>query len=120
MQVYETPEELWDAVSRRMDAGQPSSHSRTAAADQQPVWYEQAVQYWDKQAPTDDGVLGGYGHVSGIDVRDSKKFLQKAMSGALAEAAEGKRSLIAVGMVFIYLIECTHFSYLFTLFFLSF
>ena len=71
----------------------PSSEGPT------PGWDEAAVNYWDKQAPTDDGVLGGYGFVSDTDVRDSRAFLQKAMGTALAEAAAGQRSLVALGKI---------------------
>jgi hypothetical protein len=40
-------------------------------------WYTKAVDYWDKQDASDNGVLGGYGHLSGPDVRDSRAFLHK-------------------------------------------
>ena len=33
--------------------------------------------YWDKQEASVNGVLGGYGHLSGLDVRDSRAFLKK-------------------------------------------
>ena len=36
-----------------------------------------AVAYWDGQEASDNGVLGGYGHLSGPDVRDSRAFLKK-------------------------------------------
>lgn len=93
--MYETPEELWEAISRPA----PLKKSKTTKAnedDSTPVWYEAAVQYWDNQAPTDDGVLGGYGYVSDIDVRDSKLFLNKAMGPTLADAAKNKHTLVAL------------------------
>jgi len=34
------------------------------------------AKYWGKVDATLDGVLGGYGHVSPIDIRDSKRFIQ--------------------------------------------
>jgi protein N-terminal methyltransferase len=40
-------------------------------------WYSKAVDYWDKQEASYDGVLGGYGKVSSIDVRDSRALLLK-------------------------------------------
>ena len=92
VQVYETPEELWQAVARPA----PSKKSKKSTDETAPVWYEAAVQYWDNQAPTDDGVLGGYGFVSDIDVRDSRLFLKKAMGPILSEAAENKRSMVAL------------------------
>ena len=40
-------------------------------------WYKTNVEYWDAQPPTDDGVLGGFGFVANVDIRDSAAFLQK-------------------------------------------
>jgi len=42
------------------------------------TWYSRAVSYWDNQAATVDGVLGGFGHVSPADIRESERFLLKA------------------------------------------
>ncbi len=57
-------QQLWQQVENTegMDAG----------------WYNKAVEYWDKQEASYDGVLGGFGHVSEVDVRDSEQFLKKA------------------------------------------
>jgi hypothetical protein len=63
IQMYQHAEELWDQ-SKDGDG----SHD---------TWYKKAVSYWDKQEPTYDGVLGGFGFVSEIDVRDSKALLEK-------------------------------------------
>eukprot|EP01065_Artemidia_motanka_P025975 TRINITY_DN30912_c0_g1_i1.p1 TRINITY_DN30912_c0_g1~~TRINITY_DN30912_c0_g1_i1.p1 ORF type:complete len:256 (+),score=93.44 TRINITY_DN30912_c0_g1_i1:75-842(+) len=38
-------------------------------------WYSKAVEYWEKQPPTVDGVLGGFGHLSDPDLRESTAFL---------------------------------------------
>ena len=46
-------------------------------------WYTKAVDYWDKQDASDNGVLGGYGHLSDPDVRDSRAFLQKVRAACL-------------------------------------
>jgi AdoMet dependent proline di-methyltransferase len=40
------------------------------------------VEYWDKQAASYDGVLGGYGHVSETDIKDSDMVLQRVGSRA--------------------------------------
>ncbi|KAG2762317.1 hypothetical protein PC129_g5532 [Phytophthora cactorum] len=43
------------------------------------TWYSSAHQYWDDEANcplTDNGVLGGFAHVSGVDIRESKRFLK--------------------------------------------
>ena len=42
-----------------------------------PPPHSQAVDYWDQQEPTYNGVLGGFGYVSDIEVRDSKQLLCK-------------------------------------------
>jgi protein N-terminal methyltransferase len=59
--------------------------------------YEKAVGYWDAQPATCDGVLGGFGHVSDADLRDSEELLLRALSGPLEESAkkDGRR-LVAV------------------------
>eukprot|EP00873_Tetraselmis_striata_P039880 jgi/Tetstr1/460144/TSEL_005460.t1 len=64
---YTSPSEMWAA------------ESGDAAARQQ--WYSKAVDYWAGQPETYDGVLGGYGHVSPVEVRDSAAFLKKVRSG---------------------------------------
>ena len=45
-------------------------------------WYNKSVKYWNEQATTIDGVLGGYGEVHVNDsitsikmIRDSDKFI---------------------------------------------
>lgn len=35
------------------------------------------LQYWDAQPASYDGVLGGFGHVSDVDVRDSRQLIEK-------------------------------------------
>eukprot|EP00873_Tetraselmis_striata_P039931 jgi/Tetstr1/460195/TSEL_005510.t1 len=79
---YTSPSEMWAA------------ESGDAAARQQ--WYSKAVDYWAGQPETYDGVLGGYGHVSPVEVRDSAAFLKKVFPGPLKEAKEGKRQLRCV------------------------
>lgn len=41
------------------------------------VFYTKAEDYWKHIPPTVDGMLGGYGSISNIDITGSKKFLQK-------------------------------------------
>lgn len=60
-------------------------------------WYKSAVQYWDCQSATNNGVLGGFGQVNPVDIMDSRKFLLKAMMTQMKEAREQGRSLVAVG-----------------------
>ncbi|XP_068925505.1 N-terminal Xaa-Pro-Lys N-methyltransferase 1 isoform X3 [Petaurus breviceps papuanus] len=40
-------------------------------------FYLKAEKYWKDVPPTVDGMLGGYGHISNIDINSSKKFLQR-------------------------------------------
>lgn len=44
-----------------------------------------------------DGVLGGFGHVSDADVRDSEAFLNGVLSELLPNAANSQRHLVALG-----------------------
>lgn len=39
------------------------------------------MDYWDQQEASVNGVLGGYGHLSTADVRDSRAFLRKVGDG---------------------------------------
>lgn len=46
-------------------------------------WYERAFDYWesgDNCGLDDDGVLGGYGHISPADIEGSAAFLDKVKS----------------------------------------
>lgn len=47
---------------------------------------------------SNDGVLGGFGHVSETDIRDSEAFLNGIISEVLPNAANGQRHLVALGM----------------------
>jgi protein N-terminal methyltransferase len=68
--------------------------------DKENSWYRPAVEYWDKQEASYDGVLGGYGSVSDTDVAESDKFLKKAFGKVLEEGSAGKRQLVAAGEMF--------------------
>ena len=39
-------------------------------------WYGSAAKYWEGVDATIDGVLGGFGHLTEVDIRDSHKFLE--------------------------------------------
>ncbi|XP_044268523.1 N-terminal Xaa-Pro-Lys N-methyltransferase 1 isoform X1 [Tribolium madens] len=41
------------------------------------TFYSNAVQYWSEIPPTIDGMLGGFGHISQTDIRDSKLLLKQ-------------------------------------------
>ncbi|XP_010349034.1 N-terminal Xaa-Pro-Lys N-methyltransferase 1 isoform X2 [Saimiri boliviensis] len=40
-------------------------------------FYSKAKMYWKQIPPTVDGMLGGYGRISSIDINSSRKFLQR-------------------------------------------
>lgn len=39
--------------------------------------YEKSKTYWSNISPTKDGVLGGFGSISDIDIKYSKRFLAR-------------------------------------------
>lgn len=39
------------------------------------TFYKKGKEYWAKVSPTVDGMLGGFSHISSIDIHTSKKFL---------------------------------------------
>ncbi|EFJ52851.1 hypothetical protein VOLCADRAFT_55463 [Volvox carteri f. nagariensis] len=58
--------------------------------------YQKAVSYWDQQEASYNGVLGGFGYTSDLDVRDSRALLLKAMRVQLEAADKGTRTLTAL------------------------
>ena len=61
------------------------------------AFYDKAITYWSAIPATVDGVLGGYGKVSPVDVRDSEAFLTALYGAELREGQAGKRRLVAAG-----------------------
>ncbi|KAG9461951.1 hypothetical protein GDO78_015280, partial [Eleutherodactylus coqui] len=49
----------------------------TDMVEDESQFYCKAKKYWKNIPPTVDGMLGGYGHISSIDINGSKRFLQK-------------------------------------------
>ncbi|KAM4696914.1 N-terminal Xaa-Pro-Lys N-methyltransferase 1 [Rhinophrynus dorsalis] len=49
----------------------------TELVEDETQFYCKAKKYWKNVPPTVDGMLGGYGHISSIDINGSKKFLQR-------------------------------------------
>ncbi|XP_044124489.1 N-terminal Xaa-Pro-Lys N-methyltransferase 1 [Bufo gargarizans] len=49
----------------------------TGLVEDESQFYCKAKKYWKNIPPTVDGMLGGYGHISSIDINGSKKFLQR-------------------------------------------
>ena len=52
--------------------------SKELKGDKEKNWYECSVKYWNKQATTIDGVLGGYGEVHENDSVTSTKMIKDA------------------------------------------
>lgn len=46
-------------------------------AEDEASFYSNAEDYWKEISPTVDGMLGGYGSISSIDINGSKAFLQR-------------------------------------------
>lgn len=46
-------------------------------AEDETTFYSNAEGYWKDVPPTVDGMLGGYGSISSIDLSGSKAFLQR-------------------------------------------
>lgn len=59
-----------------------------------PLWYKKGLDFWDAVEPTDDGVLGGYGHVSERDAKENGEFLEETFGSVLAERAVGARGAL--------------------------
>ncbi|KAI1882356.1 hypothetical protein AGOR_G00249840 [Albula goreensis] len=53
------------------------------------AFYSKAEQYWQEVPPTVDGMLGGYGNISSIDISGSKKFLQKFLGDGKGKTGTG-------------------------------
>ncbi|XP_041428111.1 N-terminal Xaa-Pro-Lys N-methyltransferase 1-A isoform X2 [Xenopus laevis] len=49
----------------------------TELVEDETQFYGKAQNYWKNVPPTVDGMLGGYGHISNVDLNGSKKFLQR-------------------------------------------
>ncbi|KAF7653045.1 hypothetical protein LDENG_00088040 [Lucifuga dentata] len=56
-------------------------------AENEASFYSNAEDYWREVAPTVDGMLGGYGSISNIDISGSRTFLQRFLGDG-----EGKTS----------------------------
>uniref|UniRef100_A0AAY4EHG1 protein N-terminal methyltransferase n=1 Tax=Denticeps clupeoides TaxID=299321 RepID=A0AAY4EHG1_9TELE len=53
------------------------------------AFYTKAEHYWKDIPPTVDGMLGGYGSISSIDINGSKKFLQKFLGEGKLKTGTG-------------------------------
>lgn len=52
-------------------------------------FYSNAEDYWKEISPTVDGMLGGYGSISNIDINASKTFLQRFLGDGEGKTGSG-------------------------------
>jgi protein N-terminal methyltransferase len=83
-QVYSSAREFWDHIASCRQSGEVRGN-----------WYSSAVEYWDGQSATNNGVLGGFGRVNPADIMDSRRFLIKSFSKRFQEAKESGEELVA-------------------------
>ncbi|XP_053710150.1 N-terminal Xaa-Pro-Lys N-methyltransferase 1 [Synchiropus splendidus] len=57
--------------------------------ENQSSFYSNAEDYWRDVPPTVDGMLGGYGSISNIDLNGSKAFLQKFLGEGQGKTTAG-------------------------------
>ncbi len=60
----------------REDGSGGGGGGEAAESDQDKIDYTKAGLYWDNVDATIDGVLGGFGHLTDVDLKDSHKFFQ--------------------------------------------
>lgn len=58
-------------------------------AEDETTFYSNAEDYWREVAPTVDGMLGGYGSISNVDINGSKAFLKKFLGEAEGKTGKG-------------------------------
>ncbi|XP_028274478.1 N-terminal Xaa-Pro-Lys N-methyltransferase 1 isoform X2 [Parambassis ranga] len=58
-------------------------------AEDETTFYSNAKDYWKEIPPTVDGMLGGYGSISSIDINGSKAFLQKFLGEGEGKTGTG-------------------------------
>eukprot|EP01024_Parvocaulis_polyphysoides_P040034 TRINITY_DN3634_c0_g4_i2.p1 TRINITY_DN3634_c0_g4~~TRINITY_DN3634_c0_g4_i2.p1 ORF type:complete len:204 (-),score=19.64 TRINITY_DN3634_c0_g4_i2:761-1372(-) len=81
--AYECQDEFWQKKKDTEGEGYSS-------------WYQKSVEYWDQQEASNDGVLGGYGQVNGVDIQESKALLKRIMWPQIQEGLKLRRKLTAI------------------------
>eukprot|EP00128_Syssomonas_multiformis_P015437 Colp12_sorted_trinity150504_noHs@833 len=76
---YNDISEMWD---KEVKTGDPNK-----------IWYGAANKYWEKVPTTINGMLGGFGYVSSIDVEASRDFIANFLPGGKMARTEAKRAL---------------------------
>jgi len=81
--MYDSIEGLWDFELNNSKRAKGKAQQRTTTTEDGKevlTWYTDAFDYWENEANcplSDDGVLGGYGVLTPMDVRDSNAFLDR-------------------------------------------
>ena len=98
-QIYNSPDEFWATIStqKKADKSHQLLDETKSSESSVATWYSSAVEYWNRQEASTNGVLGGFGHVNTADIQDSRHFLMKAFLPNLKEAREGGRKTVAAG-----------------------
>lgn len=52
------------------------SNLEPSVDSEMPKFYKDAIDYWSNIPPTVDGMLGGFGFISDIDIQGSENFLK--------------------------------------------
>jgi len=67
---------------------------RSAKEHEQNINHDAAIEYWSSISADDDGVLGGYPHVSRVDLASNARFLTKLRRTSKEYAGQGKLSRV--------------------------
>ena len=88
--VYNGLQELWES--------ELSVRNQEPACESELAWYGQAYSYWESEEKcpiSDDGVLGGYGALTPVDVASSREFLAQVNRDLTALSGESLRFNVA-------------------------
>uniref|UniRef100_A0A8C4JSI2 protein N-terminal methyltransferase n=2 Tax=Dromaius novaehollandiae TaxID=8790 RepID=A0A8C4JSI2_DRONO len=72
-----SPTLLSPRSSKSRAGARPSASMTSELVENEFEFYSKAEKYWKDVPATVDGMLGGYGHISSIDINSSRKFLQR-------------------------------------------
>jgi len=79
--TYESTGDMWQ---KELGKANPTSKKG---------WYGKAVVYWDGVDATVDGVLGGFGHVTGVDLKESDAFLKQLQADGHLVMSDDSRAV---------------------------
>jgi len=82
---YNDVNELW---KQQFEDENENGGEETKPGSKKLAWYQKGAEYWMSQDASVDGVLGGFGHVSPIDLAQSRSFLTKLPGVKLGRAID--------------------------------